>query len=84
MKWLIKLTKDWKYRNLLHILGGGLIALLPNIFLPKGLGILIGCWLCGLIGHLWEKEQVKSYGAEYSQKDILLTILGGLLIGLVV
>lgn len=82
MKWLIALTKNWKYRNLLHILGGCLIALLPNIFLPKGLDILIGCWLCAIIGHLWEIEQVQSFKAKYSEKDILLTILGGFLVGI--
>lgn len=82
MKKLIEYTKNWRHRNLLHIVGGILIAFLPNIFLPKGLGILIGCWLCAVIGHLWEIEQVKNFKAKYSKSDILLTILGGFLIGI--
>ena len=82
MKKLIEFTKNWKHRNLLHIVGGCLIALLPNVFLPNFLGLLVGCWLCAVIGHLWEREQVKSFKAKYSQVDILLTILGGFLIGI--
>jgi len=83
MKWLIELTKNWKHRNLLHIVGGCLIALIPNLLLPNLLGLLIGCWLCALIGHLWEMEQVKNYKARYSKTDILLAILGGFITGLI-
>ena len=81
MKWLINFTKNWKYRNLLHIVGGCLIALLPNLLLPNPLGLLIGCWLCAVIGHSWEMEQVKSFKARYSKNDILLAIIGGLITG---
>ena len=83
MKQLIEFTKNWKYRNLLHIIGGCLIALLPNILLPNLLGLLIGCWLCAIIGHLWEMEQVKNFKAKYSKTDILLSIFGGLIIGVI-
>ena len=83
MKQLIEFTKNWKYRNLLHIVGGCLIALLPNILLPNLLGLLIGCWLCAIIGHLWETEQVKNFKAKYSKTDILLSIFGGLIIGVI-
>ena len=81
MKWLINFTKNWKYRNLLHIVGGILIALLPNLLLPNLLGLLVGCWLCAIIGHIWETEQVKSFKARYSKNDILLAIIGGLITG---
>ena len=64
------------------MVGGILIALLPNLLLPNPLGILVGCWLCAIIGHIWEIEQVQSFKAKYSQVDILLTILGGFLIGI--
>ena len=83
MKQLINFTKNWKYRNLLHIVGGCLIALLPNLLLPNLLGLLIGCWLCAIIGHLWETEQVKNFKAKYSKTDILLSIFGGLIIGVI-
>ena len=83
MKQLIEFTKNWKYRNLLHIVGGCLIALLPNLLLPNLLGLLIGCWLCAIIGHLWEMEQVKNFKAKYSETDILLSIFGGLIIGVI-
>lgn len=83
MKQLINFTKNWKYRNLLHIIGGCLIALLPNLLLPNLLGLLIGCWLCAIIGHLWEMEQVKNFKAKYSETDILLSIFGGLIIGVI-
>jgi hypothetical protein len=84
MKQIIEFTKKWKYRNLLHIVGGILIALIPNLLLSNILGLLIGCWLCALIGHLWETEQVKNYKATYSKTDILLSVLGGLIIGILI
>ena len=83
MKWLIEFTKNWKYRNLLHIVGGILIAFLPNLILNNLIGLIIGVWLCALIAHLWEMEQVKHYKATYSEKDILLTMLGGGIIGII-
>ena len=83
MKKLIELTKNWKHRNLLHIIGGGLISLLPNILAPKGLCFLISILLCSLIGHLWEIEQVKNYKAKYSIMDVILAIFGGIIISLI-
>ena len=84
MKWLIEFTKKWKYRNLLHIVGGCLIALLPNLVQPNLLGLLLGCWLCALIAHIWELQQVKHYKARYSYSDVFLTIIGGLIIWIIV
>ena len=80
MKWLINFTKNWKHRNLLHIVGGMLMALLPNLIIKGYGGAFIGVWLCAVIGYLWECEQVKSFGAKFSLNDILLTMLGGLII----
>lgn len=82
MKRLLQLTNNLKHRNLLHIIGGGLIALLPNIFAPKGLGFLLGIWLCVLIANIWELQQVKHYKAKYSYCDIFLTLIGGVIIGI--
>ena len=81
---LINFTKNWKYRNLLHIVVGCLIALLPNLLLHNLLGLLVGCWLCAIIGHIWEMEQVKNYKATYSKTDILLAVLGGLIIWILI
>lgn len=83
LKKIIDITKNWKHRNLLHIVGGILIAFLPNLILNNLIGLIIGVWLCAIISHLWELEQVKSYKAKYSRIDILLTMLGGLLIGII-
>lgn len=83
LKKLIDFTKNWKNRNLLHIVGGILIAFLPNLILNNLIGFIIGVWLCALVSHLWELEQVKSYKAKYSEKDILLTMLGSLIIGII-
>lgn len=82
MKWLIEYTKNWKHRNLLHIVGGGLIAFLPNLILNNLIGLIIGVWLCALVSHLWELEQVKNYKATYCKTDILLAVLGGSIIGI--
>lgn len=83
MKYLIELTKNLKNRNLLHIVGGVLIALLPSLFLPKYLGFIIGIIITLYIGHKWELQQVKHYNATYSKKDVLLTVLGGFIIGII-
>ena len=83
LKKLIEITKNWKNRNLLHIVGGILIAFLPNLILNNLIGLIIGVWLCALFSHLWELQQVKNYKAKYSQNDILLTMLGGLIIGII-
>lgn len=83
MKYLIELTKNWKNRNLLHIVVGILIALLPNLFLPKYLGFIIGIIITLYIGHYWELQQVKHYKATYSKRDVLLTVLGGFIIGII-
>jgi hypothetical protein len=83
MKKIIEFTKNWKHRDFLHFAGGMLIALIPNLLLSNLLGLLIGCWLCALIGHLWEMEQVKNYKAKYSKTDILLSVLGGFALGLI-
>ena len=80
MKWLINFTKNWEHRNLLHIVSGMLIALLTNLIIKGYGGAFIGVWLCVVIGYLWEREQVKSFGAKFSLNDILLTMLGGLII----
>ena len=79
MKKIIEFTKNWKHRNLLHIIGGMLISLFPNLIIKGYGGAFIGVWLCIVVAYLWEREQVKSFGAKFSLKDILLTILGGLI-----
>ena len=73
MKKLIEFTKNWKYRNLLHIVGGFLIG----AFLS-----LLFAWYVSLVliitfANYWEFCQKKDFGAKYSFSDILLTTLGG-------
>ena len=75
MKRLIEFTKNWKYRNLLHVVGGFLMGL----FLA-----LLFAWYVSLIliitfANYWEFCQKKDFGAKYSISDILLTTLGGVL-----
>ena len=80
MKKLIEFTKNWKYRNLLHVLGG---------FLMGAFLSLLFAWYVSLVliitfANYWEFCQKKDFGAKYSFSDILLTTLGGLVaIGLV-
>ena len=73
MKKLIEFTKNWKYRNLLHVVGGFLMG----VFLA-----LLFAWYVSLIliitfANYWEFCQKKYFGAKYSFSDILLTTLGG-------
>ena len=75
MKKLIEFTKSWKYRNLLHVLGGFLMG----VFLS-----LLFAWYVSLVliitfANYWEFCQKKDFGAKYSISDILLTTLGGVL-----
>ena len=75
MKKIIEFTKDWKYRNLLHVVGGFLIG----VFLS-----LLFAWYVSLVliitfANYWEFCQKKDFGAKYSFSDILLTTLGGVL-----
>ena len=75
MKKLIEFTKNWKHRDLLHIVGGFLIG----VFLS-----LLFAWYVSLVliiafANYWEYSQKKHFGAKYSLSDILLTTLGGVL-----
>ena len=73
MKKIIEFTKNWKYRNLLHVVGGFLMG----VFLS-----LLFAWYVSLVltitfANYWEFCQKKDFGAKYSISDILLTALGG-------
>lgn len=75
MRKLIEFTKNWKYRNLLHIVGGFLIGSFLSLLFVwyVSLGIVF------IFANYWEYSQKKHFGAKYSFSDILLTTLGGLL-----
>ena len=75
MKKLIEFTKNWKHRNILHVVGG---------FLMGAFLSLLFAWYVSLVliitfANYWEYSQKKHFGAKYSFYDILLTTLGGLL-----
>ena len=75
IKKIIEFTKNWKHRNLLHVVGGFLMG----VFLS-----LLFAWYVSLVliitfANYWEYSQVKFYKAKYSISDILLTTLGGIL-----
>ena len=75
MKKIIEFTKNWKHRNLLHVVGGFLMG----VFLSW-----LFAWYVSLIAiitfaNYWEYSQKKHFGANYSISDILLTTLGGVL-----
>ena len=75
MKKLIEFTKNWKYRNLLHIVGGLILGLILNLIVSWYISILAVI----AFANYWEFFQKKYFGAKYSLSDILLTTLGGLL-----
>ena len=75
MKKIIEFTKNWKHRNLLHVVGG---------FLMGAFLSLLFAWYISLVfiitfANYWEFCQKKDFGAKYSISDILLTTLGGVL-----
>ena len=80
LKKVIELTKNWKHRNLLHVVRGFLMG----AFLSWLFAWHISLVLIITFANYWEYTQVKYYKAKYSISDILLTTLGGVLaIGLV-
>ena len=75
MKQIIEFTKNWKNRNLLHVVGGFLIG----AFLSLLFAWYISLTLIITFANYWEFCQKKDFGAKYSISDILLTTLGGLI-----
>lgn len=73
MKKLIEFTKNWKYRNLLHIVGGFLMG----VFLSLLFAWYVSLCIVFAFANYWEFCQKKDFGAKYSFSDILLTTLGG-------
>ena len=79
MKKLIEFTKNWKHRKLLHVVGGFLLGFIFNLFLSWYVSILA----VFAFANYWEYSQVKLYKVKYSVSDILLTVLGGFIIGII-
>ena len=75
MKKIIEFTKNWKHRDLLHVVGGFLMG----VFLSLLFAWYISLVLIITFANYWEFCQKKDFGAKYSFSDILLTTLGGLL-----
>ena len=80
MKKLIEFTKNWKHRNLLHVVGGFLMGAFLSLLFTWYVSLMVII----TFANYWEFCQKKYFGAKYSISDILLTTLGGVLaIGLV-
>ena len=75
MKKLIKFTKNWKHRDLLHVVGGFLMGAFLSLLFAWHISLV----LIITFANYWEFCQKKDFGAKYSFSDILLTTLGGLL-----
>ena len=73
MKKLIEFTKNWKHRNLLHVVGGFLMGVFLSLLFAWYVSILAVI----AFANYWEFCQKKDFGAKYSISDILLTTLGG-------
>ena len=76
MKKLIEFTKNWKHRNLLHVVGGFLMG----AFLSLLFAWYVSLCIVFAFANYWEYSQKKYFGAKYSLSDILLTTLGGVLV----
>ena len=75
MKKLIEFTKNWKHRNLLHVVGGFLMGAFLSWLFAWYVSILV----VFMFANYWEFSQKKHFGAKYSLSDILLTTLGSVL-----
>ena len=72
---LIEFTKNWKHRNLLHVVGGFLIGAFLSLLFAWYISLMVII----TFANYWEFCQKKDFGAKYSFSDILLTTLGGIL-----
>ena len=80
MKQIIEFTKNWKHRNLLHVVGGFLMGAFLSLLFAWYISLMVII----TFDNYWEFCQKKYFGAKYSIPDILLTTLGGVVaIGLV-
>ena len=75
MKKLIEFTKNWKHRDLLHVVGGFLMGVFLSLLFAWHISLI----LIITFANYWEYSQKKHFGANYSISDILLTTLGGVL-----
>ena len=75
MKQIIEFTKNWKHRNLLHVVGGFLMGVFLSCFLAWYISLMVII----TFANYWEFCQKKDFGTKYSISDILLTTLGGVL-----
>ena len=75
MKQIIEFTKNWKHRNLLHVVGGFLMG----AFLSWLFAWYVSLMVIITFANYWEYSQKKDFRAKYSISDILLTTLGGVL-----
>ena len=80
MKKIIEFTKNWKHRNLLHVVGGFFMG----AFLSWLFAWYVSLCIVFAFANYWEFCQKKDFGAKYSFSDILLTTLGGVLVILLV
>ena len=80
MRKIIEFTKNWKHRNLLHVVDGFLMGAFLSLLFAWHISLMVII----TFANYWEYSQKKYFGAKYSIPDILLTTLGGVLaIGLV-
>ena len=75
MRKIIEFTKNWKHRDLLHVVGGFLMG----VFLSLLFAWYISLMVIITFANYWEYSQKKHFGAKYSISDILLTTLGGVI-----
>ena len=75
MKKIIEFTKNWKHRNLLHIVGGFLIG----AFLSLLFAWYVSLCIVFAFANYWEYSQRKHFGAKYSLSDVALTMTGCIL-----
>ena len=80
MKKIIEFTKNWKHRDLLHVVGGLILGLILNLIISWYVSLCI----VFAFANYWEYSQKKHFGAKYSFSDIFLTTLGGVLVILLI
>lgn len=88
-KKIYNLTKKIKQRSLLHFLGGGALGLIVNSLLLLinahwTFAVILTYIVCWKLGDVWERFQVKEFGATYDDWDIRWGIFGGLVVCLLI
>ena len=76
MKQIIEFTKNWKHRDILHVILGFVFSFILSLIFSWYYVVLI----VFMIANIWELNQIKYFKVKYSISDVVLTMTGCILV----